>query len=299
MPLDAQMPPWLGARADWETKNVSDALESFLPFMEYMQGKETRLQLEQMKTNLATGILNQQAKGLDIKQQQMEIADKAQGMKEYPEWLRQTGGDWQKVLDTPFTGTSQSGSEMAQRVQQAAWQKSVQQQALDIKQQGVQNQLDIAKTKADLQAKKNDIWANIEDRLATVQEQKAAAVKAGKTSEFEAIQSDWSDTITKINSTDDPAALSLLMARKQQDEDRMKKLSTFASQVPSVETDTTVKSPDGNKSVTQKTKGPLNPTVTDNTPKAVGGYKIGTIYKGGLKYLGGDPNSQDSWEQSK
>lgn len=32
-------------------------------------------------------------------------------------------------------------------------------------------------------------------------------------------------------------------------------------------------------------------------PKAQGGYKIGVVYKGGLKYLGGDPNSESSWEK--
>ncbi len=32
-------------------------------------------------------------------------------------------------------------------------------------------------------------------------------------------------------------------------------------------------------------------------PKASGGYKIGAKYKGGLKYLGGDPNDEASWEK--
>lgn len=35
------------------------------------------------------------------------------------------------------------------------------------------------------------------------------------------------------------------------------------------------------------------------TRRAVGNYKIGTVYKGGLKYLGGDPNDPASWEQVK
>jgi len=33
--------------------------------------------------------------------------------------------------------------------------------------------------------------------------------------------------------------------------------------------------------------------------KAQGGYKIGIVYKGGLKYLGGDPNKESSWEKVK
>lgn len=35
------------------------------------------------------------------------------------------------------------------------------------------------------------------------------------------------------------------------------------------------------------------------TRKAQGGYKIGLVYKGGLKYLGGDPNDESSWEKVK
>jgi hypothetical protein len=30
---------------------------------------------------------------------------------------------------------------------------------------------------------------------------------------------------------------------------------------------------------------------------AMGGYKVNTIYKGGLKYLGGDPKDQNNWEK--
>lgn len=36
-----------------------------------------------------------------------------------------------------------------------------------------------------------------------------------------------------------------------------------------------------------------------NERKAMGGYKIGLVYKGGLKYLGGDPNDESSWEKVK
>lgn len=63
------------------------------------------------------------------------------------------------------------------------------------------------------------------------------------------------------------------------------------------------------------TTDPSNPNVSTATerdifgspggltpPKAreaVGKYKIGAIYKGGLKYLGGDPKDEDSWEKVK
>ena len=41
--------------------------------------------------------------------QNFEVQDQIQGAKEIPEWMKQTGGDWKKILDTPFTGTSQAG----------------------------------------------------------------------------------------------------------------------------------------------------------------------------------------------
>lgn len=34
-------------------------------------------------------------------------------------------------------------------------------------------------------------------------------------------------------------------------------------------------------------------------PKAEGGYKLGVVYKGGLRYLGGDPHNESSWEKVK
>ncbi len=34
-------------------------------------------------------------------------------------------------------------------------------------------------------------------------------------------------------------------------------------------------------------------------PQAVGGYIIGRLYKGGLRYLGGDPKLEESWEKLK
>lgn len=39
--------------------------------------------------------------------------------------------------------------------------------------------------------------------------------------------------------------------------------------------------------------------VAEAKREAVGGYKIGTRYKGGLIYLGGDPKSQDSWKKAE
>lgn len=54
-----------------------------------------------------------------------------------------------------------------------------------------------------------------------------------------------------------------------------------------------MKEGDGSKSVEKKddTKG--------GGKTAQGGYKIGVVYKGGLKYTGGDPKDPENWEQVK
>lgn len=44
---------------------------------------------------------------------------------------------------------------------------------------------------------------------------------------------------------------------------------------------------------------PKERVVHKATPVAVGGYVIGRIYRGGLKYLGGDPKLEASWEKTK
>jgi len=48
-----------------------------------------------------------------------------------------------------------------------------------------------------------------------------------------------------------------------------------------------------------KTGTKTSTAVDKATPerKAVGGYKIGVVYRGGLRYLGGDPNDEKSWEK--
>jgi hypothetical protein len=40
-------------------------------------------------------------------------------------------------------------------------------------------------------------------------------------------------------------------------------------------------------------------TLTTGPRQAMGGYKIGTTYRGGLKYIGGDPKLESSWEKTK
>jgi hypothetical protein len=86
--------------------------------------------------------------------QQATNKDKLQGMKEYPEWLKSTNGDWKKILDTPFTGTSTAAAEMVAQQKQQAWMRSVQEQGLELKQTQIQNKLDMEQMRADLEAER-------------------------------------------------------------------------------------------------------------------------------------------------
>jgi hypothetical protein len=51
--------------------------------------------------------------------------------------------------------------------------------------------------------------------------------------------------------------------------------------------------------VSQSVNAPTEARVQKPAPVAVGGYVIGRTYKGGLKYLGGNPKVESSWEKIK
>lgn len=80
------------------------------------------------------------------------LKDRIQGMKEYPEWLKSTGGNAEKMLDAPFTGTSEWASSMVEQAKMQAWQRSTQRQAVEVRQQQVENQLEIAQLKNQIEA---------------------------------------------------------------------------------------------------------------------------------------------------
>ena len=115
--------------------------------------------------------------------------DKLQGMKEYPEWLKSTNGDWKKILDTPFTGTSTSAAEMVAQQKQQAWMRSVQEQGVQLKQAQIQNKLDSDMMKAQLEKERiDDLKSSAAERNKTeqeiadirkAQEQKPTTVKSG------------------------------------------------------------------------------------------------------------------------
>ena len=160
MPLDTSMPAWLTQRAgDAFRQNTAGATElgqdarstigAFVPFLQTIQDQQQNLKTEGMKLNLASASLGiqQQAQGIEITK--MKMLDQEQGAKEFPEWLKQTGGSWQKALVTPFTGTSQSGAAQVAKVQEAAWKTGITQQATDLKKQQVEIQLGAQKLKAD------------------------------------------------------------------------------------------------------------------------------------------------------
>jgi len=84
------------------------------------------------------------------------MKDRVQGMKEYPEWMQSTGGSADKMLDTPFVGKSQWAADMVEKAKMSAWQRSTQQQAVEVKQQQVENQLTIQGLKNQMDADKID-----------------------------------------------------------------------------------------------------------------------------------------------
>jgi hypothetical protein len=89
--------------------------------------------------------------------------DQLQGMKEYAEWMKDTGGkgDW--------NGTSTYGVELAQKTALQNWMRSNQQAAIKVKQTEADNKIAAAKIKADtdaarIQAQRDIAGANNKSR---------------------------------------------------------------------------------------------------------------------------------------
>lgn len=54
-----------------------------------------------------------------------------------------------------------------------------------------------------------------------------------------------------------------------------------------------------NMLTSKATNAPAATVAAPASKAEMGGYKIGTTYKGGLKYLGGDPNDQNNWQKAQ
>jgi hypothetical protein len=201
----------------------------------------------------------------------MVMQDKEQGIKEYPEWLKSTGGDPQKMVDTPFTGTSQFAAQQVQQTKLAALQRTIQKQAVDAKMLDAENKVKIANIKAQSDSQRIEMYGKIA-------EMKANATNAGKSYEFEQLQNDWQDATTQLSKETDPDNVAALQARITQDTDRMKKLSMFAAQVPTEKTTTKVTATDPNDPNKKVEKSITTTGVTAKNPKKdsfkVGGFTI-------------------------
>lgn len=101
------------------------------------------------------------------------MKDRVQGMKEYPEWLKSTGNDADKILDTPFTGKSQWAADMVEKSKMAAWQRTTQQQAVEVKKQQVENQLSNQELKNQIEANRIETMKAIAEIQASSREKVA------------------------------------------------------------------------------------------------------------------------------
>lgn len=121
-----------------------------------------------------------------------QTRDQLVGMKEFPEWMQKTGGDPDKVLTTPWNGTSLSGTEQYKNALNAAWMRKNQERALDIKKQGVDNNLTAAELKNQ----------TAQDRIAVQQNNAAANIKSRET--IAALKNPASDPDATPNTMDLP-----------------------------------------------------------------------------------------------
>jgi hypothetical protein len=201
-----------------------------------------------------SALLSVESQKAQLDMQNMQIEDQRQGAKEFPEWMRATGGDPNKMISTPFTGSSQAAAQMVEKAQQTAWMRVTQKAAVDAKLTDADNKVKIANIKAQTDAKRIQAMGDI----AAMHER---AAKAGKQYEFEQLQSDWNSAQQELSVETDPTRASALTVRMQQNEARMRKLSMFAAQVPSTATTESTTTTDPvdpykKKTVTVKKTGP-------------------------------------------
>jgi len=150
---------------------TNDRKESNMNFMQawgrgFLEAQDSNYDLKQKMAMLS---LEEQKTALDI--QHMTLDDKKQGMKEYPEWLKATGGDWKKMMTTPFDGTSNFAAELVAKQKQQAWMRSIQEEAANAKMTDAENRVKVAQIKAETDAQ----------RIAAQKEISAANIKSRET----------------------------------------------------------------------------------------------------------------------
>lgn len=239
---------------------TNDRKTSDMNFMQafgrgFMEAHDSNYDLKQKMAMLE---LDQQKMQADV--QHMTLDDQRIGMKEIPEFMRQTGGDPTKILSTSFPWKSQTGAAYGEKMIQGSLQKKIQQEAVDAKMLDVQNKVKIAQIKAQTDAHKIESLKDI----AAMREQ---AMKVGKQYEFEQLQNLRDNAQTQLDYETDPVNAERLQQSIQQYEARMKKLSSFAAQVSSESvTVTSVDADKGTKTAVTR-KGPPGKVVTPINPK--------------------------------
>lgn len=113
-----------------------------------------------------SALLSLEQKNAALTMQGMQIDDQRQGMKEFPDWMRSTGGDPNKMLTTPFTGTSQTAAQMVEKAQQAAWMRTNQQKAVEAKMNDTEAKVTIAGIQADAKLEAAQISAATRQKIA-------------------------------------------------------------------------------------------------------------------------------------
>ena len=308
MPIDAEMPQWLATRATLAWKSNMDNTSSVagdvmasiigagtaaansdehVNFMQkwargFNEAKDSNYDLKQQTAMLA---VDQKKAQTDL--QLMAVDDQRRGMKEIPEFMRQTSGDPKKILSTSFPWQSQTGAAFGEKAVNAAWMRVNQSKAIDAKMDDTDAKVEIAGINAKAKLDAAQVAATTRENVAKI----TKGADAGFT--------------PKIIPMAGGAKLIQLGLKRWQyvKGDSKKPLNALQLQTLAGGLDPN----DPNKDLIMK--GAETMAVrqltgkTDKTapaaPQEMGGYKINTVYKGGLKYLGGDPNDESSWQKAQ
>jgi hypothetical protein len=223
-------------------------------------------------------------------------ADKLKGMKEYPEWMKETGGDWKKVLDTPFTGTSQYASELVSRAKQNAWMRSNQEQSIEVRKQDEENKIGIQKLKVDLDRQKLDEVKKYHEGTLGIRQQNADTAQEKADREAIGMASpetkEFADGSKLIHVSPNRWQYVNGGATKGMSTRQLMDFSKYLKDLDPKDTTASTIDEALKSEAVQQVKGVKGVPVKP----AMGGYKVGATYRG-MKYLGGDPNDESNWQK--